>query len=496
MAELNREFLLNIFGSENILFERTYIEIRNSKINRIDSSAFKGLNNLEVLVLDNNEIEEIEENAFKDLSNLLVLMLNKNKLKRVDPNTWSGLTRLLRLQLNQNYIEEIKGNSFSGLSSLRGLYLDNNKLKKIDINALKGLSNLEKLNLSRNELGEIHNNTFEGLSSLKELNLGSNKLKRIESSTLKELIKLEIVDLSMNEIEEIENNTFEGLSNLKQLKFNNNKVKNIDPNCFDKLSSIKALYLYKNNVKLPSFLSSSILFFNPFVNDLGESINMVSYYKIEEYEFHSDWNEFLKHIHITCHRFQTPRLLIYDYYDLLINGIDICTEMQLEKYTEDDLLPNETENAKYEIKFNNEYETEYEIKNRDVEFFEIKSILDANRKEYKYVLENQLTNVTPGLTKARDYLNLVRSNAIEVVNRLREEILKRYSIERDKYQYIRENMTTERVCELRRELFKDSFCFLLKINNMFLGRDLIPNKFVIIKTNFYMDDFDVHELNG
>ncbi len=38
--------------------------------------------------------------------------------------------------------------------------------------------------------------------------------------------------------------------------------------------------------------------------------------------------------------FITPRLLIADYYDSLVRRIDIHTEQLIERYGEDDLLPN------------------------------------------------------------------------------------------------------------------------------------------------------------
>ena len=125
-------------------------------------------------------------------------------------------------------------------------------------------------------------------------------------------------------------------------------------------------------------------------------------------------------------------------------------------------------------------------------FFEIESMVDPYREEYKFNLDKELVNMIPGSTKMRDYLNLVRTKAIEEIKKAKEKNLDRYEIEKEKYN--RDDMTSEKVEEMRRDIFKEDFCFLLKTDNIFGEQYSIPYKFVTIRTDFYVDTFDLHEL--
>jgi hypothetical protein len=62
-------------------------------------------------------------------------------------------------------------------------------------------------------------------------------------------------------------------------------------------------------------------------------------------------------------------------------------------------------------------------------------------------------------------MNLIRSIAIEEINKAKDENLERYEINKEKFKYDRNNLTVETFQEMKRELFKEKFCFLLKIND-------------------------------
>ena len=100
-----------------------------------------------------------------------------------------------------------------------------------------------------------------------------------------------------------------------------------------------------------------------------------------------------------------------------------------------------------------------------------------------------MINVKPGSTKIIDYLNLVRSKAIEEINKAKDENLERYVNNKDKYDL--NDSTVEKVQEMKRELFKEKFCFLIKLNNNSNDTNLI--KFYTIVTDFYLDHFDRQE---
>ena len=479
MVELNRKFILEKkFLTENLLLLRiTHLEFNTCNINKINEKTFNGLINLEILSLHSNRIEEIGTKTFEGLINLRELYLYNNKLKKLIDLI--GLKNLEILDLDNNYIEYLEKRTFQDLSELKELYIHGNQLKQIDSDIFKGIVKLERLSLSKNSIECINGNIFEGLSSLKHLFLHNNKLKRIDSNTFKEIERLQSLDLSYNEIVEIEENAFS--RNLKLLYLNNNKLKKIHPKCFDNLKSIQVLELYENDEKIPSFLNSLII------------LDKCSYNKdkLEVNGSHSNWDVFLNYIHIIFYEFKNPRLLIFDYYDSLIHDIDIYTEEQIEKLSEEDLFSN------FNLKImNNNKKKDSRNEIEDLKFFEIDSIVDPYKGEYKFDL-NQPIKVTSGSTKIRDYLNLVRSKSIEEIKQVREENLERYEINKKKCNYNRNiEMTSEKVEEIRRELFKEGFCFLLNLKNIFGENVSIPYEFVTIITDFYLDVFEFHGLIG
>ena len=56
--------------------------MRKNKLRIINVDTFKGLDQLEILILWNNQIEEINPESFTDLSNLIELKLNKKKIEK------------------------------------------------------------------------------------------------------------------------------------------------------------------------------------------------------------------------------------------------------------------------------------------------------------------------------------------------------------------------------------------------------------------------------
>ena len=183
--------------------------------------------------------------------------------------------------------------------------------------------------------------------------------------------------------------------------------------------------------------------------------------------------------------FHSPKLLIVDYYDSLISDIDIYTEQLLEKYTENDLLPNEIKSDEWLIKLPTYRDSDFENK----EFFEIESMFDPYKEFYRF--EKKQANVTPESTKVRDYLNLVRSKSIEEINKVKEENLSRYDLNKDKYKYKRDELTTGIIEDMKRELFKDRYCFQIRIDSLFAKRIFIPFQLLTIVTDFYIDSDNI-----
>jgi hypothetical protein len=178
-------------------------------------------------------------------------------------------------------------------------------------------------------------------------------------------------------------------------------------------------------------------------------------------------------------QFHSPKLLIVDYYDSLINRIDIYTEELLAEYSEDDVLPKEKEPSASHwwigLKLKETIDNPYKI-------------------DYNGVLniDNQVKDVVPGSTKVHDYLNRVRSKAIEEIGKVRDENLSRYELNKERFKKYgnRDELTEEKIEEMQRELFEESFCFLLSIDRVKNSRSNCLFELHTIVTDCYFDSND------
>ena len=153
--------------------------------------------------------------------------------------------------------------------------------------------------------------------------------------------------------------------------------------------------------------------------------------------------------------------------------MDIYSEKLLEKYSENDLLPPQpdpiAEFRPDELK---------EPKNFGVEQINDPYYLQT----YNYDTITDQINVTPGQTRIRDYVNLMREKAIEKIRKVEEENLELYkSIKKiiDKHKPIEE------------QLFADKFCFLVEIDRL-ISKGIF-NLF-IVSTDFYLNKSEVESL--
>jgi hypothetical protein len=113
---------------------------------------------------------------------------------------------------------------------------------------------------------------------------------------------------------------------------------------------------------------------------------------------------------------------------------------------------------------------------------------DPYRSEYNYDQNKLLQlDVTPGTTRVRDYLEAVRSKTIEELKKVEQHNLNNYELNKDLYKYDRETLTDEKVEEMRQNLFKDKFAFVIKI-------DKSQFEFHTILTDFYLDKTDLKML--
>ncbi|XP_057598535.1 peroxidasin homolog isoform X2 [Hippopotamus amphibius kiboko] len=108
--------------------QTSILDLRFNRIREIQPGAFRGLRNLNTLLLNNNQIKSIPGGSFEDLENLKYLYLHFNQIETLDPESFQHLPKLERLFLHNNRITHLVPGTFNHLESMKRLRLDSNAL--------------------------------------------------------------------------------------------------------------------------------------------------------------------------------------------------------------------------------------------------------------------------------------------------------------------------------------------------------------------------------
>ena len=149
--------------------------------------------------------------------------------------------------------------------------------------------------------------------------------------------------------------------------------------------------------------------------------------------------------------FLTPRLLITDYYDSLINQLDIYTE-ELMKQVKMNLVDEYLgflKNLNY-YNYTQNYYLE-ELKNQ----YTSETTLQRKTSTKKHII------FSAKLKEKEDELNNVRQKAIDSIRKVQENNLNFYNVNKDKFKVDRENLTDDKLEELKSQLFSNGFCFII-----------------------------------
>lgn len=261
----------------------------------ICSEAFKGLNNLEELVLNGcnsieitdkdvfsnikelNEIEIIHSTFLNDTSreNLLASIKNLNNLRRIKLQSF--------IYLNHSFLDKSFFDNFQCLDTidLSSVILNPDQFKcdlsstsRIRLNNILNaqiitqiiakstkLSILEisssNLQIDGNNILEhflpINQNLFSRVVCLNELNLVGNKLNEIDIQIIKFLTQLKKLDLSINFISKIDKDIFSSLKNLKYLNLSSNGIEYLSEDVFSRLNELESLDISCNSLKNLNF---------------------------------------------------------------------------------------------------------------------------------------------------------------------------------------------------------------------------------------------------
>ncbi|KAL3848111.1 hypothetical protein ACJMK2_018990 [Sinanodonta woodiana] len=207
-----------------------------NRLKILRNGSFSNYSQLLTLLLAYNYIQEIELDAFRGLENLNKLVLDYNRLPLLTNMFQNGvflpLRRISYLSMrnsNDAIVHNFKPDNpkFSMFnSSVHQLYLSRNKSFK-STKHIKGLNNLKVLDLSNNQNMNIGKHFFEHFNTLEILLIGYNLfgtliMADVTGKLLRNLNFVKQLDISHNSISFIPSKFFQGLSSLEILNVSNN----------------------------------------------------------------------------------------------------------------------------------------------------------------------------------------------------------------------------------------------------------------------------------
>ena len=181
-----------------------------------------------------------------------------------------------------------------------------------------------------------------------------------------------------------------------------------------------------------------------------------------------------------------PKLIISNFFDSLVNLIDIYTEEQLDKLnkkTAQMIFPIEEYSKKKPII--KPWEEEF-IKNYEINYFQ-----DPYSTEYDFS-QKPSRKIPHGSVKVNDFLNQTRDELLAEVNSAQVEAFKRCDELRDQLRLISKDETKtqeEREEDIKRKVFANEFIGLVHIDQIFgisSEKNFLAFKLNLVKLDYYM----------
>ncbi len=269
---------------------------------QIETGAFNGLSNLELLTLTQCSLDDsvLSGDVLKPLVSLEMLVLRYNNIHRIQPASFFfNMRRFHVLDLSYNKVKSIceedllsfQGKHFTLLAlasvTLQDMNEDwlgwdkcGNPFKNMSVTVLDLSGNGFKVNNAKRFFDAItgtkiqslilsksysmgssfaHNNfpdpdkfTFKGLeiSGVKILDLSQSYIFALSNSVFSHFVDLEQITLAQNEINIIESNAFLGMTNLQKLNLSKNFLGRIDSKTFQNLEKLEVLDLSYNHIRV------------------------------------------------------------------------------------------------------------------------------------------------------------------------------------------------------------------------------------------------------
>lgn len=200
------------------------LNLQNNLLERIESSMFMYVPNLEELDLSQNSLRELNTSAFLGLAGLRILKIDNNELNQI-PEVFSNRAFIPSSSSSNN------GNQLSPKNNLvphlADLSLGYNPIEKIVNDAFSAARNLVSLDLRGCRISSIDIHAFRGLGVLRKLILTDNNMMTVPTTSFPPLMQLETLKLGRNPFDRISRNAFVGLKKMKNLEIAGTKYQQI-----------------------------------------------------------------------------------------------------------------------------------------------------------------------------------------------------------------------------------------------------------------------------
>ncbi|KAL3889735.1 hypothetical protein ACJMK2_002064 [Sinanodonta woodiana] len=151
--------------------------------------------------LSDSGIEEIQPGLFESMKNLRTLDISYNTLRVLHKNTFKGLVNLQELVIGNNiYLTTIERGAFQDLENISEIYLTHLHISFLGSDTFEGLSKLKKIDLRFSKLSHVENRAFYGLDKLESLIISYNKIKVFDSEIFSGLTYLRYLETDEYEL--------------------------------------------------------------------------------------------------------------------------------------------------------------------------------------------------------------------------------------------------------------------------------------------------------
>ncbi|KAL7028232.1 hypothetical protein ACKWTF_005770 [Chironomus riparius] len=161
--------------------------LQNVNLMNITSEAFTNCYKLKSLHIDGNKkLTEIPAKFAESCSNLVNLYLPGNAIKVIDKEAFKGLDNLNYLVLTRNELEELQPDIFTLAINLQNLFLDHNRIKFLNSDLFYPLRKLQLLSITNNQIEEVSLELFRNNPLLDQIFFDSNEIVAIEKKFFEE----------------------------------------------------------------------------------------------------------------------------------------------------------------------------------------------------------------------------------------------------------------------------------------------------------------------